>query len=145
MHLARQPPIGPVRRDEAGDGDAGAVGEELRDFGDAPDVFRAVGGGEAEVAVQAEADVVAVEAVGGEGVVEEVLFEGGGDGGFAGGGEAGQPDCEAGLVAERGAFGVREGGVPCYVAGLGGRVSRGDGRGGWRGRGGGAIEGLMLG
>lgn len=121
MQLPRQPPIRAVRADEARDGDAGAVGEELGDLGDAPDVLRALGGREAEVAVQAEADVVAVEAVGREGVPQEVLLEGGGDGGFARGGEAGEPDGEAGLVAESGAFGVREGGVPGYVAGLAGR------------------------
>jgi len=35
-----------------------------------------------------------------------VLLEGGGDGGFAGSGEAGEPDCEAGLGAEGGTLGV---------------------------------------
>lgn len=69
MQLPRQPAIRAIRADEARDGDAGAVGEELGDLGDAADVLRAVGGREAEVAVEAEADVVAVEAVGGEGVL----------------------------------------------------------------------------
>lgn len=48
-----------VGRDEGGDGDGGGVREEFGDFGDAADVFVAVGLGEAEVFVQAETDVVA--------------------------------------------------------------------------------------
>ena len=121
MRLPCQRPIRPIRTDETGYRYGRGIGEQFCDFGDAADVFGAVGRGEAEVLIEAEADVVAIEAVGGEGVLEEVLFEGGGDGGFAGGGEAGEPDCEAGLAAEGGAFRVREGGVPCYVAGGEGR------------------------
>ena len=66
MQLPRQVAVGAVRADEARNGDGAAVGEELGDLGDAPDVFFAVLGAEAEVFVQAEADVVAVQAVGGE-------------------------------------------------------------------------------
>ena len=116
MHLPSQQPIRPVGRYETRDRHRRAVGEQFRDLGDPPDVLGAVGGREAEVLVQSEADVVAVEAVSREGVLQQVLFEGGGDGGFAGGGEAGEPDCEAGLVSEGGALGVREGGVPGYVS-----------------------------
>ena len=53
-----------VGRDEGGDDDDAGVGEELGGFGDAADVFHAVFGGEAEVAVEPVADVVAVEDVG---------------------------------------------------------------------------------
>lgn len=46
-----------------------------------------------------------------------MLLEGGGDGGFSGGGEAGEPDCQTRLGAEGGALGVGEGvGVPGYVS-----------------------------
>lgn len=95
VQRARLIAVGAVGGDEARDGDGAAVGEQFGDLGDAADVFLAVLGGEAEVLVEAEADVVAVEAVGGEvvGVSEQGLLEGDGDGGLAGGGEAGEPDC----------------------------------------------------
>ena len=44
-----------VRHDQAG------IGHQLRDFGDAADVLDAVGGGEAEILVEAMTHVVAVE------------------------------------------------------------------------------------
>ncbi len=96
-----------------------AISEEFGHFGDAADVFFAVFGTEAQIFVEAEADIVAVEAVGGEvvGVAKKGLLEGYGDGGFAGGRKAGEPDCEALLAAEGGADGrsdVR--GVEGYVA-----------------------------
>jgi hypothetical protein len=37
------------------------------------------------------------------------------DGGFSGGGETGEPDCETVLLAQGAAFGAREAFVPCYV------------------------------
>ena len=120
MEFPREIPVGAVRRDERRDGDGGAVGEQFGDFGDAADVFFAVFGREAEVLVEAEADVVAVEAVGGEveRLAEKSLFEGDGDGGFTRGGEAGQPDGEA-LLAAEGLADARGdgGGVVGYVAG----------------------------
>ncbi len=49
--------------------------------------------------------------------MQEVLLECDSDCGFARGGEPGEPEGEAFLVAEDGAFRVGEGrGVPCYVA-----------------------------
>lgn len=48
--------------------------------------------------------------------MEEVLLEGGGDGGFARGGQAGEPDGEALLLAEGLALGAGEGRVPGDVA-----------------------------
>ena len=51
------------------------------------------------------------------------MFQGDGDGGFSAGGEAGQPDGEAMLAAEGGAFaGGDVGGVEGYVAVQGGRL-----------------------
>ena len=85
MELTGEIPVGAVGGDEGSDGNGGAVSEELGDFGDAADVFGSVGGREAEVFVEAEADVVAVEAVGGEvvGRSEEGLFKGYCNCGFA--------------------------------------------------------------
>lgn len=48
--------------------------------------------------------------------MQEVLLEGGGDGGFARGGQAGEPDGEAALAAELVALVAGEGGVPGDVA-----------------------------
>ena len=94
MQRARSVPVHPVGRDERGDCDGGAVGEELGDFGDAADVLIAVFFGEAQVFVKAEADVVTVEAVGVDAAVtEELVPKFDGDGGFARRGEAGKPDC----------------------------------------------------
>lgn len=116
VQLARKIAVGAVGRDEGGDGDGGRVGKELGDLADAADVLVAVGLGEAQVLVEAEAHVVAVEAVGGEAQVQEVLLQGGGDGGLARGGEARQPDCEAALGAQLVALAAGEGGMPGDVA-----------------------------
>lgn len=111
VQLPRLVPVRAVGGDERGDGDAGAVGEELRDLRDAADVLVAVLLGESEVLVQPEADVVAVETVRGDlAVAEELVLEFHGDGGFARGGEAGQPDGQAVLVAELGALVAGHGG-----------------------------------
>lgn len=76
--------VGLVGRDEGGDGDGGAVGEELGDLGDAADVLVAVLLAEAEVFVETEAHVVAVEAVGGDAALaEQLVLEFDGDGRFA--------------------------------------------------------------
>lgn len=109
--------VGAVGGDEGGNGDGGGVGKELGNLGDAANVFVAVLFREAQVLVEAEADVVAVEAVGGHAEVQEVLLQGRRDGGLARGGEAGEPEGEAALGAEGGALGAGEGGVPGDVAG----------------------------
>ena len=116
VQCASRVAVGAVGRDEGGDGDGGGVGEELGDLGDAADVFVAVLFGEAQVLVEAEADVVAVEAVGGQTQMQEVLLKRSGYGGFARGGEAGEPEGEAALGAEGAALGAGEGGVPGNVA-----------------------------
>jgi hypothetical protein len=82
-----------------------------------PDVLVPVLLGEAQVFVQAEAHVVAVETVGGIAQVEQVLLERGCDCGLAGGGEAGEPDGEAFLLAETVALSAGQRWVPCDVAG----------------------------
>ena len=74
-----------VRRDEASDGNGAGVGKQFGHLGDAADVFLAVLRGEAEIFVEAEADVVAVETVGAlaVGFADQGLFESDGDGRFA--------------------------------------------------------------
>ena len=89
-----------VRADEAGDRDDAGIGEQLGDFADAANVFGAVFGGEAEVLVQAHADVVAIEAIGVLLLVKQHLLQDAGDGALAGGGEAGHPDGDALLIEE---------------------------------------------
>lgn len=106
MQFPGQFPILAIGADETRQGHRAAVREQQGDFGDAPDVLVAVGLAEAEVAIEPEADVVAIEPVGGQGGVQEVLLECGGDGGFPRGGEPGEPDCKAGLGAQGAAFAV---------------------------------------
>lgn len=118
VELAGDEAVCPVRANEGSDGDGGRVGKELGDLCDAANVLVAVLFGKAQVLVQAEADIVAVEAVGGEAQVQKVLLEGGGDGGFSRGGQAGEPDGEALLLTVGFALGAREGRVPGDVAGL---------------------------
>src|SRR5581483_2024129 len=67
--------VAPVRRDERRQVDDAGVGEELCDLADAADVLRPVLGREAEVGVQAVADVVAVEDVRAHAAVPERLFD----------------------------------------------------------------------
>lgn len=118
MQIARNFTVRKVGRDERGDGNGGAVGEELGDLRDPTDVLVAVLLGEAEVLVESEADVVTVETVGVDAPVsEELVFKLDGNGRFARGGETGEPNCEAALVAEFAAFAARQGaGVECDVS-----------------------------
>lgn len=89
MQRARSVPVHPVRRDERGNRDRGAVGEQFGDLCNAADVLVAVLLGEAQVFVEAEADVVAVQAVGVHvAVTEELVLEFDSDGRFARGREA---------------------------------------------------------
>ena len=67
--------VGAVGRDERGQGDQPGVREELRHLADAADVLGPVLGREAEVLVEAVADVVAVEDVGPDAALEETLLE----------------------------------------------------------------------
>jgi len=109
--------VSPEGGDEGGDEDKAGVVEELGEVGDTADVFLAAGGGEVEIGVEAGADVVAIEevGVGGEFAVE-AFFEGVGDGGFAGAGEAGEPDDERGVVFDSSAPGLGE------FVGVGGEI-----------------------
>ena len=70
----------------------------LRDFGDAADVLDAVGVGEAEIAVEAVAHVVAVEQVGVAAERVQLLLDQVRDRRLAGAGQAGEPQ-HGGLLA----------------------------------------------
>lgn len=87
-----------VGRDKRGNGDGRRVGEELGDFGDAANVLVSVSLGEAKVLVQSEADIVAVETVGSDAEVKEMLLKRSGDSGLARSRETSQPDGETALA-----------------------------------------------
>ena len=128
--------VGLVGRDEGGDGDGGAVREELGDLwalGSAiacfngrsrnrahlcypPDVLIPALLIEAQVFVEAEAHVVAIETVCCEAEVEQVLLKRSGDGRLARGGQASEPNGEAALLAECVALAAGERRVPGDVA-----------------------------
>ena len=82
----------------------------------APDVLVPVLLAEAEVLVQPKANIVAIETVGGEAQVQQVLLERSRDGRLSGRGKACEPDGEAGLLAECVALSARKGRVPGDVA-----------------------------
>ena len=89
--LARHAPLGAERRDERHQHDQAGIDHQLRDLGDAADVLDPVGVGEAEVLVEAVADVVAVEQVGVAAERVQPLLDQVGDGRLAGAGQAGEP------------------------------------------------------
>jgi hypothetical protein len=112
VQVARLLAIGLVRRDKRRNGNGGRIRKKLGNLCYPPDVLVPVLLGEAQVLVEPEAHVVAVEAVRGVSEVQEVLLERGCDGGFARGGQAREPDCEALLLAVLVALGAGEGRVP---------------------------------
>ncbi len=81
---ARHAALGPERRDERHHHDEARIGHQLADFGDSPDVLDPVRIREAQVTVQAVADVVAVEQVGVLAEGEQALLDQVGDGRLAG-------------------------------------------------------------
>ena len=96
--------LGAVGRNERAQHDEPALHHELRHFADAADVLDAVGLGEAEVAVEAVAHVVAIEQHGVMAGGEQALLDDVGDGRFAGAREAGEPDDGGPLLLERSAL-----------------------------------------
>ena len=90
-----------VGRDERGQHEHAAVGEELRDLADAADVLGAVGGREAEVLVQPVAHVVAVEHVGEVAALDQRVLGGHRDRRLAGAGEPREPERRAALAEQR--------------------------------------------
>jgi len=89
-----------ARGDGGDEGDDALVGENFCCLGDAADVFRSVLVAEAEVRVESGAEVVAIEDDGEAAVLVELAFDGVGDGGLAGAGEAVEPDHGAALAEQ---------------------------------------------
>lgn len=85
-------------------------------LGDSADVLHAILGREAEILVQAEAHVVAIESVGLQAEREQVLLKRRCDGGLARGRETGEPDSASLLLTEVGALLACQACVPCDVA-----------------------------
>ena len=85
-------PVGGQRGDQGDEREVARAGEEAGDGGGAADAFGAVRGGETEVAVERDAQVIPVDPHDLAAGVEEAAFDGLGDGGLAGAGEAGEPD-----------------------------------------------------
>src|SRR5690606_18523128 len=104
--LAHVVAVGPVGADKAGQGDHPGIHEELGDLADATDVLVAILGGKAQVLVDAEADVVAVEAVGDLAHLVQGAFQGHRDGALAAAGETGKPEGRGFLVEQAVAVGA---------------------------------------
>lgn len=71
------------RRDKTGDADQPGIGEQFGHLSDSTDVLLAVQGGEAQVLVEAVANVVSVQRVAGDGVGQQVLLQSKTNGGLA--------------------------------------------------------------
>ena len=108
VQLAHEIAISAIGADEAGDGDDPRLGEELGHLADAANVLSTVLSGEAEVLVQAVADVVAVESIGVLALLQEHLLQGDGDRALARGGETRHPQRHALLLHVLVALGRRD-------------------------------------
>ena len=93
--LAHHAPLGAERRDERAQHDQAGIDHQLGHLADAADVLDAVGVGEAEIAVEAVAHVVAVEQHGVDAARVQRLLDQIGDGRLAGAGQAGEPQHRA--------------------------------------------------
>ena len=71
--------------------DQPGIGHQPGDFADAADVLDPVGLGEAEIVVEAVADIVAVEQIGVPALGQQLLLDQIGDGRLAGAGKPGEP------------------------------------------------------
>ena len=89
-----------IGRNKCGNRDHPGLIEQTRYFGDAADVLLAFFGGEAEIAIQAVTDIVAIEDETKFAVGDELFFEFLGDGRFAGTAQPGQPDGHAALAED---------------------------------------------
>ena len=101
--LARHAPLGAERRDERDQHDQPGIDEQLGRLADAADVLHPVGIGEAEIAVEAVADIVAVEQIGVPALREQRALDQIGDGRLARAGQAGEPQHRRLLALQLGA------------------------------------------
>ena len=104
--LADHRPLGAERADEGGEHDQARIHHQLRRLAGAADILDPVGGGEAEILVEAEADIVAVEQEGVAPARVQLGLDQIGDGRFAGAGQAGEPEQFRPLLLEPGAQGA---------------------------------------
>ena len=106
--LAHHLALGAVGRDERAQHDQPALDHQLRHFADAANVLHPVGLGEAEIAVEAVADIVAVEQHGVVAGGVQPLLDDIGDGRFARTRQAGEPENGGLLLLERRALGLAD-------------------------------------
>ena len=97
--------VGSQRSDEGDERDVTRTGEEAGNGGGTTDAFGAVGGGEAEVAIERDAEVVAIDADDVTAGVEETTFDSFGDRRFARTGEAREPDNRRRVASAGATFG----------------------------------------
>ncbi len=109
QQLAHHAPLGAERRDERAQHDEAGVGHQLGDFADAADVLDAVALGEAQVAVETVADIVAVEQQRMRTARVQAGFDQIGDGRFAGARQAGEPQHHRLVMHQPAALGLADG------------------------------------
>ena len=109
--LARQPPFGAERRDERDQHDQPGIGDQMGRLDDAPDVLDPVGVGEAEIPVQAMADIVAVQRVGVPAKRQQPLLDVVGDRRLARAGQPGEPQDGRAMSLDRRPRGLVDGEV----------------------------------
>lgn len=100
MELACIVSIGLVRRDKRGDTDGGRRREQQGHLGNAADVLLTILGGETQVLVESEADVVTIHTECRLVQMQQVLLESRSNGGLAGRREAREPDAHSLLVQQ---------------------------------------------
>ncbi|TLS23288.1 uncharacterized protein PpBr36_05932 [Pyricularia pennisetigena] len=116
VQLPGRLPVGAVRRDEGRQRHDGAVGKQLGHLGDPADVFVAVLFREAQVLVEPEPHVVAVEPVRRQAQVQQVLLQRRRHRRLARRRQPREPDCEAALAAQLVTLAARQAVVPGDVA-----------------------------
>jgi hypothetical protein len=104
MQLPGLVPVRTVWRDEACYGHGSAIGEQLRNLGDASDILGPCRRSKTKITIQAEANVVPIEAIGGQPLMQQVLLKRRSDGGLAGRRKPGEPYREAFLTSELESF-----------------------------------------
>ncbi len=110
--FARHAPLGTERRNKGHQNDQSGIHEQFCRLADTANILHTVGIGEAKVPVEAVADIVAVEQIGVAAIRKKFAFNDVGNGGFAGAGQAGEPQYHRLLALVRGT------GILVHVQGL---------------------------
>ena len=106
--VANHRPLGAERADEGGEHDQARVHHQFRRLAGAADILDPVGGGETQILVEAEPDIVAVEQEGMPAARVKLGLDEIGDGRFARAAEAGEPEQFRPLLLEAGAQAGRD-------------------------------------